>query len=67
MRVKPASPGLVICDPDTRRRLPDEGAEVNETQFWVRRLLGGDVVLIDDPASGPSADHVVQVQQESGD
>ncbi|HET7500651.1 MAG TPA: DUF2635 domain-containing protein [Kofleriaceae bacterium] len=46
--MKPAIPGAVIPDPITRRPLPDEGGDVPETQFWVRRWLAGEVVRIDD-------------------
>ncbi len=53
MFVKPASPGLVMYDPDTMRRLPDEGAEVPETSFWIRRERGGDVVRVK-PAAAPT-------------
>ncbi len=49
MKVKPVIPGAVIRDPDTRRPLPAEGGEVPESNFWVRRLLAGEVVRIDEP------------------
>lgn len=43
MFVKPA-PGLRIRGPN-KQILPDEGAEVPEVAFWLRRLRSGDVVL----------------------
>ena len=46
LRVKPALPGSVIRDPQTRQKLPDEGAVVPDTSFWRRRLRSGDVVLV---------------------
>lgn len=52
MKVKPAVPGAVIRDPETMRLLPEEGAEVPENNFWIRRLRGGDVVRIDAEPTG---------------
>lgn len=48
MRVKPADPTAVIRDPHTRRVLPAEGDDVPESNFWMRRLLAGEVVRIDE-------------------
>lgn len=50
MRVKPADPSAVIRDPHTKRALPAEGGEVPEDNFWMRRLLAGEVVRIDENA-----------------
>jgi hypothetical protein len=50
MRVKPVDPNAVIRDPHTRMPLPAEGGEVPENSFWVRRVLAGEVVRIDQPA-----------------
>lgn len=47
MRVKPRESSLIVRDPDTRRTLPPEGAEVPDTTFWRRRLRDGDVVLVE--------------------
>ncbi len=44
MKIQPA-PGLLIRDPKTKRLLPEEGLEVKESTFWLRRLKEGDVVL----------------------
>ncbi|HEY1136573.1 MAG TPA: DUF2635 domain-containing protein [Xanthomonadaceae bacterium] len=42
IRVKPAADKVVI-DPATRQRLPEAGAEVPETTYWLRRIADGDV------------------------
>jgi hypothetical protein len=58
MRIKPATPGAVIRDPDTRRPLPDDGADVQASSFWMRRLRDGEVVEIEptaEPAQEPAA------------
>lgn len=47
MRVRPATPGLLIPDPDApahERWLPQSGRDVPDTQYWRRRLADGDVV-----------------------
>ena len=49
MRVRPKTPGVVIRDPYTRRRLPDEGGRVPNNTFWRRRLRSGDVVPVENP------------------
>jgi hypothetical protein len=48
MRVRPADPTAVIRDPHTKQVLPAEGGDVPENSFWVRRLVAGDVVRVDD-------------------
>lgn len=48
MKVKPAIPGAVIRDPASRRVLPQEGGDVPETSFWIRRLRAGEVVLVEE-------------------
>jgi hypothetical protein len=50
MYVKPA-PGLVIPDPDRFDTLPADGRDVPDSDFWLRRLRDGDVVLADPPAA----------------
>lgn len=47
MKVKPR-PGLIVRDPISRIPLPVAGADVPESEYWVRRLLDGDVVGADD-------------------
>lgn len=46
MFVKPAL-GLKVQDPETRRILPAEGADVPEASIWLRRLAVGDVVMVE--------------------
>jgi hypothetical protein len=48
--VKPARAGLVMFDPTSRRRLPDEGMLVPRDTYWRRRLANGDAVLAKQPA-----------------
>lgn len=56
MLVKPKS-GLLVRDPHTKRPLPAEGAEVQPTTWWVRRLANGDVVpVVEQPAPEVRAD-----------
>jgi len=43
--------GKRIPDPDRGGYLPDEGREVPETLYWIRRVNEGDVVVTD-PAEG---------------
>jgi hypothetical protein len=46
MFVKPA-PGLKIRDPKSKRHVPEDGIEVPDTDtYWVRRVLDGDVVVV---------------------
>lgn len=51
MKVKPVDPTAIIRDPHTRIPLPAEGGEVSENSFWTRRLLAGEVVLVDEPTT----------------
>lgn len=46
MFVKPA-PGRVVPDPERRDLLPEEGRDVPETTYWLRRLADGDVTQRD--------------------
>jgi Protein of unknown function (DUF2635) len=48
MRAKPVDPDAVIRDPVTQRQLPAEGGEVPDTSFWRRRLLAGEIELVDE-------------------
>lgn len=45
IRVAPAD-GMTVRDPETFIALPVEGAEVPESEFWMRRLADGDVILV---------------------
>ena len=40
-------PGLLVRDPTTLQPLPESGREVAPNSYWQRRLLAGDVVLVD--------------------
>lgn len=43
--VKPAAAGAIVPDPDNGYRpLPAEGAWKPKSQYWLRRIAGGDVV-----------------------
>mgnify|MGYP001466192946 CR=1 FL=1 len=44
--LKPARDGLLIRDPNNRTTLPAEGAEVNLTRYYQRRINDGDVVIV---------------------
>lgn len=44
IKVKPASPSLIVYYPGTRERLPDSGDIVTDCVHWQRALRRGDVV-----------------------
>lgn len=48
MKVKPATPDLIVRDPRSRLPLPPEGAEVPESNYWLRRIRSGDVVRVEE-------------------
>ena len=51
MFVKPA-PGLKVRDPQKRLHIPETGVEVSDTDtYWARRVLDGDVVVVEAPAA----------------
>jgi len=45
MRVKPA-PGVKVRDPISKAHIPEEGREVPESSYWIRRVRSGDVVEV---------------------
>lgn len=51
--IKPA-PGLTVRDPDTLQPLPRDGAEVDRTTHWLRRLAAGDVVEVPPAKTRPA-------------
>lgn len=53
MFVKPRK-GVKVRDPESKRHLPEEGAEVPENSYWMRRLLDGDVQTADYDAAEPA-------------
>ena len=55
LRVK-AAPGRLVRDPTTYRKLPEEGAEVPCTQYWLRRIRDGDVVQAPRPRRSAARD-----------
>lgn len=55
MRAKPVIPGAVIRDPDTKRQLPDDGDDVEETSFWIRRFLDAEIWIRRDQAKQAQA------------
>jgi len=48
MRVKPVIPGAIIRDPHSRIALPADGGEVPESSFWIRRLIAGEVIRVEE-------------------
>lgn len=43
--VRPTKAEIKVRDPITHLHLPIEGKEVQESAYWTRRLLDGDVML----------------------
>jgi hypothetical protein len=75
VKIRPANPGMMIRDPNTRRPLPEDGARVSVSNFWRRRLADGDVVIVE-TEEGEDADDLegrvpevegAPVQPEHGD
>ena len=52
MYLKPNA-GLSVLDPARGDHLPQEGREVEATQYWQRRLNDGDVTEAAAPAAAP--------------
>lgn len=48
-------PGLTVRDPETKRPVPAEGAEVPQSGYWMRRLRDGDLVA-GSPPKAPRSD-----------
>lgn len=48
--LRPATPELIVRDPVTRQPLPAEGAEVELTPYWRRRLIAEEVLAGPPPA-----------------
>lgn len=48
LHLKPA-PKKTVFDPATKKPLPEEGALVEDSAYWRRRLADKDVVRIDPP------------------
>lgn len=45
MKVKPAK-GVKVRDPKTMKHIPEEGINVEESSYWIRRLNAGDIELV---------------------
>lgn len=45
MFVKPA-PGRTVPDPDRGGLLPDDGRDVPESTYWLRRVSDNDVIVV---------------------
>lgn len=45
------TPGFSIRDPDLMDLLPDEGREVPESDYWIRRVRDCDVVIAKPPVA----------------
>ncbi|CAH7322839.1 conserved hypothetical protein [Vibrio chagasii] len=49
-QIKPAKPGLLVKDPQTREPLKKRGELKPRTAYWLRRLADNSVVLVNDTA-----------------
>jgi len=61
MKVYPVPGGEGLRDPRTKRRIPAEGLEVPEDNFWRRRLAHGDVTL--DAPKVEAAEKVAELEE----
>lgn len=50
MFVKPRA-GLKVRDPITKQHLPETGAKVPASPYWLRRLEAGDVFVVSKPVA----------------
>lgn len=57
----------IVRDPETRRPLPQEGAEVPRNVHWVRMLRDGDVVMADPPSQQRSDNQAAAALAEHHD
>lgn len=53
MRVKHA-PGRQVRDPISKRHIPEQGKDVPENSYWLRRLRTGDVLHVTADVSTPA-------------
>lgn len=51
VKVKPSKPGVLVRDPKNMRFLPADGAEVEMSSYWDRRIRSGDVVVLSEKAA----------------
>lgn len=59
--VKPA-PGMRVKDPATLRVLALEGEEKPQTTYWLRRVVDGDVIILDQKSE--LSEQKLETQQE---
>jgi hypothetical protein len=54
--LKPANPDRDVPDPATRKAMPAQGVKVGKplSQYWLRRLRDGDVVMAELPTPSDS-------------
>lgn len=63
--VKPKD-GKRVMDPATKRALLPEGGLVEKTSYWMRRLAGGEVELVEQKQSTPVVKPKVEIKKEKG-
>lgn len=61
--VKPKD-GKRVIDPATKRVLPSEGASVEKTSYWMRRLANGEIEIVQQ--SAPVAKPKVEIKKNEG-
>ncbi len=72
MRIKPTNPEQCPRDPDTKRPLSTkgddgaEGEEKQETSFWIRRLLAGEVELVHERAAPTGLEPITPLTTRAG-
>lgn len=49
--LKPGKDGLLVRDPVSKRHLHADGEEKEINSYWMRRLICGDVVEVEQPES----------------
>lgn len=49
--IKPVRAGLVVRQPHNGKPLPDEGASVTWSGYWMRRMAEGSIVKATPPAT----------------
>lgn len=64
LRVRPATPGLHVPNPERRRLLAPEGELVTDGPYWRRRIRSGDVVVLEDLAQAPEAARAKPTRKE---
>lgn len=52
--LKPGKDGLLVRDPVTKRHLKPEGEEKEMTNYWVRRVICGDAVVVEAEEAKPT-------------